>query len=129
MKYLTPDDKAKLKVGQILYACSYSSYTHTSLSQKPIQGMIVSSYCEDIHENRLKHDMADPCYFVPFDNTGQIMWDQAIHYNIRDYADTKEECIELYNDIIHRLIQYHETELQHLTNDIIKSPNIEEQQT
>lgn len=98
-----------VKVGDKLWACEYGynyNRTEKALIQPPVYGQIVKGK-----------------YYTSFTilkKDGMPRTSGLVHVNSRHYADTKEECIELYNSLINERIKYLEKQIEELKLDLIK---------
>ena len=80
-------------VNQPIWACEYQT-TNTEktmgLKKKPVRGMIDEHGY--FHEFKLKSD--------------KLKQSGGVNYRARQYADTKEECVEIYNSLIDKQVSF-----------------------
>ncbi len=91
MKYLDYNSAPKNKP---IYACSYRYNPDTinrAVRCKPVKGI-------------LKTDACGYTDFIELRLDGGLKKYGKVHASLRVYADTKEECVELYNDSVKRRI-------------------------
>ena len=92
----------------------------------PIKGMIMAGNTRERHNAVLKlSNCPKPNYFVPFGTNKRLSWSKAIHFQNYHYADTEQECIELYDDLIQNEINWHKAELQKLEEDLMTTNKIQ----
>ena len=97
-------------VGDKLWACEYGYYynrTEKALIQPPVYGQIVKG----------KYNIRS---FAILKKDGTPRTSGLVDARSRHYADTKEECIELYNSLINERIKYLEKQIEELKLDLIK---------
>ena len=82
----------------IVWACAYNednNYEYSHLKQLPIQGMILDKY---------KVGMEKPKYsswvFAPLNKKDEIIKSKVVDVYSRHYANTYEECVEVYNGLV-----------------------------
>lgn len=91
-------DQAKKFVdeGRILWACAYevnNETLHVSRYEKPVRGIL---------KNRLPHNSYsyyNRPNFHKFAKNGEC-YKYCVHYDARQYADTYEECVEIFNELV-----------------------------
>lgn len=102
-------------VGDIVWGCAFSRTIDTAgmlFYQEPILGMFVSR--KTLKEAQNVNNFETIRYFVPFkknrkgNNLTDLAWSKLVNINSRKYATTEYECIEIYNDLIQKEIDYHE---------------------
>lgn len=114
-------------VGDIVWACGYQHASNKESKKyfaKPVRGMLTTTNYEMDEENKPIYMDKTYCgkirYFVPFKKNGKgLAWSQAVSYSARCYADSEEECIELYNELIDDAIAVHQQIIASLQNDKI----------
>jgi len=86
----------------IAWACAYSednNYDYSHLKQLPIRGMILDKH---------KAGMSKPKYsnqvFVPLNKNDELIKSKAVDIYSRHYANTYEECVEVYNELVQERI-------------------------
>jgi hypothetical protein len=115
MKFRTKYDliAADYKAGDIVWGCAFASFKSKEkckLRQEPQQGILALAYTES-ENNELRRILSDDdkkygiAYFVPVRKNGTPSWSRAVKIGSRLYASTKEDCIELYNECIHKEIE------------------------
>ena len=117
MKYTNNTIRQHKKIGDIIWACAYKpngKKEGKALYQKPVKGQFVMGYTESMHEDNMKRyansykGLTDPwTYFVPYKKNGELAWSKAVHISSRNYADTYEECVEMYNAKLDTCINWH----------------------
>lgn len=82
----------------VVWACAYdedNNYDYSHLKQLPIQGMILDKH---------KVGMTKPKYsswiFVPLNKNGEPIKSKVVDIYSRHYANTYEECVEVYNGLV-----------------------------
>ena len=96
MKYTYKDGPLNVPI----QACAYSTNNdtmHNYLMKKPTLGIVVS-------ENNNEEDRWMSCFYE-LKKDGDIKKSSKVHCISREYADTYEECVELYNSLIDREIK------------------------
>lgn len=112
------------KVGDIVWACAFK-YAGTKeskhLYQTPIKGMFTHSKCpEDIKDISTTKQYKHIRYFIPFKKNGKdLAYSKAVNYNARCYADYEYECINLYNELIQKNIDWHKSCIKDLCDLLI----------
>lgn len=96
----------------IIWGCNFEP---TSVKEskkyfcKPTKGMLtINDDLETEQGDNPTHDgfYTAPRYFVPFKknakdcNLEDLAWSKAVKLRFRRYADTEDECIKIYNDLI-----------------------------
>lgn len=90
MKYynITIDQAKKfINEGKILWACAYvvnNETLHVSRHEKPVKGIL--------------KDYRKPS-FHKFTRNGDY-YSTGVYYSSRQYADTYEECVEIFNELV-----------------------------
>jgi len=95
-------DRKSLKHEDIVWACAYNennNYDYSHLKQLPIRGMILDKY---------KAEFDKPKYsswiFVPLNRNDGLIKSKVVDLYSRHYANTYEECIEVYNGLVQERI-------------------------
>lgn len=95
--------KETLKHGDVVWACGFdidvdrhdNSITHSY--SKPVDGMIQSMYKDtNTHANTQWY----VCRFVPFAKNGRLRKSGAVSLYARRFAQTYNDCVEIYNQLI-----------------------------
>lgn len=114
------------KVYDKIWACAfeYNSYKEGKfLHQKPVLGQFMAGNTLENHNRRMSRykDKNNAVYFVPLKKNGiDLAWSKAVHITSRVYATTEEECIELYNELIQKNIDWHITEIEELKSLLVE---------
>lgn len=93
--------------GVVVWACAYSTNsTEKSMAKrkKPVRGIVQKNSWKDL--------------FVEIKKNGELK-SGSVSVDARDYADTEEECIEMYNKSIMEQIEKLEKLKQDCINDFI----------
>ena len=91
MKYTYEDVPLNVPI----WACAYSTNNdtmHNYLIKKPTLGIVVD-------KDNNEEDRWVSCFYK-LKKDGDIKKSSKVHYISREYADTYEECVELYNSLI-----------------------------
>lgn len=131
-KRLSVDNYAELlsKLGDKPVWASAYTYASTKESrlnyQKPIRGRIMRGETIAKHLIREKENLRANSryysdYFVPFKkNSEELAWSKAVHVYTREYSETEEESIKLFNEMIQENIDWHLKEIEKLKKELIK---------
>jgi len=91
-------DRINLEHESVVWACAYdedNNYDYSHLKQLPIRGIIL---------NKHKAGMTKPKYsswvFAPINKNGEPIKSKVVDIYSRHYANTYEECIEVYNGLV-----------------------------
>lgn len=123
MKIRNIDDIPKhFKVGDEVWACAfeYDSYKEgRALFQVPVLGVFTNSRTGAKNKDKLKNSStARIKYFVPLKKDGiEPMYSKVVNLESRCYATTKEECIELYHELINERIEWHRNKIEKLIEE------------
>lgn len=113
MKY-SQFDPYQMKNHRIIWSCNFeptNAKEAAKYSCTPIKGMLtINDDLETEQGDNPTHDgfYTTPRYFVPFKKNAKgcdlddLAWSKAVNLRSRRYADTEDECIEIYNDLIMR---------------------------
>lgn len=118
MKYTGKTISQFKKIGDSVWACAYkpnSSKEGKALHQAPVKGQFVMGDTKARHEKNMERyansyakGLAEPwAYFVPYKKNGELAWSKAVMLSSRSYADTYEECVEMYNAKLEACIDWH----------------------
>ena len=117
MKYLNYyKEISNIKPGSILWACAYdkdNNYEHTLLFQKPVKGIVLSN------EGEYKCKRWTGKLFFRLNKEGKPIKSSAVSLSARKYADTYEECVEIYNSLVNERIEYLKSIIKKAEDDII----------
>ena len=96
-------------VGDTVWACAYTFNKEGTMQyfQKPVRGML--SRISQSNDPYLIPGKANlmPLYFIPFKSNGaELAWSKSVKAINRHYADTEEECNELYNMLIQKRLNW-----------------------
>lgn len=103
------------KSGDIVWACAFSRTDNDNsllYHTKPVKGMLVPYRTRHQYDEFPNWKYDSPSYFVPFSPKKQgltiddLAWSKQVSISARCYADTEDECIELYNELIDNNIAY-----------------------
>lgn len=97
------------KSGDIVWACAFQR-TDNDLSlryfSKPVKGMLVPYEYLEMCQRTPDLTLESPIYFIPFNakkhgtSIEDLAWSKAVQLSSRCYADSEQECIDLYNQLI-----------------------------
>ena len=98
-----------------------------ALKQVPIFGMITVGYTQASNDRMLEIMSKENIslnkgaqYFTPFKKNGKdLAWSKAVRFHSRSYAETKDDAIRLYNDLIRQSIKWHQDEIEKLMKDMV----------
>lgn len=96
-------------VGDKLWACEYGYYynrTEKALIQPPVYGQIVKGRYNIRSFAILKKD-------------GMPRTSGLVDARSRHYADTKEECIKLYNSLIQKRVEFLQNQIDEIKKDLL----------
>lgn len=115
------------KPGDEIWACAYTKTFNKEgmkLVQKPIKGRLTAGKNEKRHLEILERygdksaNYLD--YFVPYKKDGtSLAWSRAVSIGARRFADTEEECREVYNKEIQYVIDFCERTIEELKEEMI----------
>lgn len=117
MKYITYEEIRNAPVNKEIWACAYdedNNYDYSHLRQEPVKGMIV--YNSGENKVRLYSDKI----FMKIGKSGKLVKSSSVRLFSREYADTYEECVEVYNDTIDKRIELLKEYIEKSENDKIK---------
>lgn len=120
MKY-TNKNRELLKQGMKVWACAYkfdNNKTTMGLIQKPIYG-VIRGYGYDWGGNA---EEGYPAFFAPLSKNSEtkIVKSKVVSIHAREYADTYEECVELYNDLVKGRIDWFKQRAEETEKDLIE---------
>lgn len=116
MIYKTENDLKLLKPEMNVWACAYEFYksnTTMLLHQKPIYGKLIP-YKSDYYIGGIE------C-FIPFKKNRKesLLSSKAVMFRSRVYADTYEECVELYNTLVQEKVNWFIQRIEEAKRDFI----------
>ena len=91
-------DGKSLEHESIVWACAYdedNNYDYSHLKQLPIRGMIL-----DKHKAGMNKPVYSSWVFAPVNKNGEPIKSKVVDIYSRHYANTYEECIEVYNGLV-----------------------------
>lgn len=112
--------------GDEVWACAYSYDGNKEgrlYFQEPVLGKITCRNTESAEKRELQDTSTwhQPNYFVPYKKNGRdLAWSKAVSIGARCYAFSKEECIELYNELIQENINWHLNAIHELQDAMIE---------
>lgn len=124
MKYRDWNEKLyKQKAGKKVWACAYdfdSNKETMGYISKPIYGIL--------SDRHIRNDISEintderALYFIPFRKGSDTTLAKSKQVSIyaRVYADTYEECVELYNELIQEKIDWFQNKIKKIEEDFIK---------
>lgn len=106
MKYTT--NLESIKPGTKLWACAYefdNNKITMELIQKPVYGM-ARGYGWNYDE--ANEEKSYSVYFVPFKAHSETEFakSKSVRISSRVYADTYEECVELFNSLVKKKVEW-----------------------
>lgn len=116
MKYITYEEIRNIPVNKEIWACAYdkdNNHDYSYLRQEPVKGMIVYNSGENrtgLRSNKI---------FMKIGRGGKLVKSSSISLLSRKYADTYEECVEMYNSLINERIEYLKSVIEESKKDII----------
>lgn len=118
MVFKTDLDMKTLRPGTKLWACAYefdNNKTTMGLKQKPVHGVVTDTWfsCEDDGINPAR-------YFIPFKKDGESLCkSKAVRIGSRKYAETYDECVDLYNELVQEKIDWFGERINKVKEDFI----------
>lgn len=119
------DAKKTFKSGDIVWACAFRR-TDNDLSlryfTKPVKGMLLPYKRLETCQREPDLTSKSPRYFVPLSAKKQgtdledLAWSKAVEISSRCYADSEQECIDLYNKLIDEDIAFFNQKIAEDTN-------------
>lgn len=122
MMYRNYSEINNIKTGAKLWACAYefdNNKTTMNLISKPVYGM-VRGYGWN-YENTTEED-SYASFFVPFRSGSEKEFakSKAVCILSRAYADTYEECIDLFNSLVNEKIKWLLERAEETKKDLIE---------
>lgn len=105
----------KFKPGDEIWACAYEfdcNKESKKYIQKPVKGVFTDSWCDDI-------DSEEPRFFTTIGKNGYPSRSKKVGISARVYADTYEECVELYNSLVKSKINYFTERIEEVKKELI----------
>ena len=91
-------DRKTLGHESIVWACAYdedNNYDYSHLKQLPIRGMIL-----DKRQAGMNKPVYSSWVFAPLNKNGEPIKSRVVDIYSRHYANTYEECVEVYNGLV-----------------------------
>lgn len=86
-----------------------------NISRSQYTAFFVDEWCgiasADINEIR---------FFTTINKNGRPSRSKEVHLYAREYADTKEECIKLYNSLVQKKIDYFQQRIEEVKKEFVK---------
>lgn len=117
-------DVEKLSPGTKLWACAYdfdNNKTTMGLISKPVYGML-RGYGWNYKDEEVTEEKSYSSFFVPFRKGSEIEFakSKAVHIYSRVYADTYEECVELFNSLVDEKVKWFLDRAEETKKDLIE---------
>lgn len=109
----------KFKPGDKIWACAYEfdcNKESKKYIQKPVYGIFVDGWSDT------KGD--DISFFTTINKNGHPSRSKKVHLYAREYADTEEECIKLYNSLVQMKIDYFQQRIEEVKKEFIKEDTV-----
>lgn len=121
MIYRNYNEIKNIKPGTKLWACAYkfdNNKITMGLISKPVYGM-ARGYGWDYEEVTEEESYAS--FFVPFKRNSEIEFakSKAVRIDSRMYADTYEECVELFNSLVNEKVEWFLKRAEETKKDLI----------
>lgn len=111
--------------GDKVWACAFQisiDKNSKRFKQEPVYGMLTVTDAPDkeieYRQERMRQTgegRAHASYFVPFKKDGKsLAYSKAVQVSARCYATTQEECVEMYNKMIQKYIDWYKKEIMEL---------------
>lgn len=100
----------KLPPGTKIWACAYdfdNNKTTMGLISKPVYGML-RGYAWNYEDKEITEEDSYSSFFVPFKRGSETEFakSKAVQIYSRVYADTHEECVELFNSLVNEKVEW-----------------------
>lgn len=124
MIYRYYQDVEKLNPGTKLWACAYefdNNKITMGLISKPVYGML-RGYGWDNEDKEVTEEKSYSSFFVPFRNGSKTEFakSKAVRIYSRVYADTYEECVELFNSLVNEKVKWFLERAEETKKDLVK---------
>lgn len=110
------------KLDDEVWACAYkptSDKEGRSNYSNPIRGRLVAENTKSRDEFRWSRGCTDIRAFIPYKKNGKdLAWSKAVTIYSRYFTDNEAESKEYYNKLIREQIQWHQSEIEKLKNEI-----------
>lgn len=111
-----------IKPGTKLWACAYkfdNNKITMGLISKPVYGM-ARGYGWDYEE--VTEEKSYSSFFVPFKRNSETEFakSKAVQIDSRMYADTYEECVELFNSLVNEKVKWFLKRAEDTKKDLIE---------
>lgn len=122
MIYRNYKEIKNIKPGTKLWACAYqfdNNKITMGLISKPIYGM-ARGYGWDYEE--VTEEKSYASFFVPFKSGSKTEFakSKAVRISSRAYADTYEECVELFNSLVDEKVKWFLERAEETKKDLIE---------
>lgn len=122
MIYRNYKEIKNIKPGTKLWACAYqfdNNKITMGLISKPVYGM-ARGYGWDYEE--VNEEKSYASFFVPFKSGSEMEFakSRAVRISSRVYADTYEECVELFNSLVNEKVEWFLKRAEDTKEDLIR---------
>ena len=122
MIYRNYSEIRNIKTGTKLWACAYefdNNKISMGLISKPVYGM-TRGYGWDYEE--MAEEESYSSFFVPFRSRSETEFakSKAVRILSRVYADTYEECVELFNSLVNEKVKWFLERAEETKKDLIE---------
>lgn len=122
MIYRNYKEIKNIKPGTKLWACAYqfdNNKITMGLISKPVYGM-ARGYGWDYEE--VNEEKSYASFFVPFKSGSEMEFvkSRAVRISSRVYADTYEECVELFNSLVNEKVEWFLKRAEDTKEDLIE---------
>lgn len=122
MIYRNYKEIKNIKPGTKLWACAYkfdNNKITMGLISKPVYGML-RGYAWDYE--KITEEESYSSFFVPFKRNSETEFakSKAVQIDSRMYADTYEECVELFNSLVNEKVEWFLNRAEETKKDLIR---------
>lgn len=122
MIYRNYKEIKNIKPGTKLWACAYrfdNNKITMGLISKPVYGML-RGYAWDYEE--IAEEKSYSSFFVPFKRNSETEFakSKVVQIDSRMYADTYEECVELFNSLVNEKVEWFLKRAEETKKDLIE---------
>ena len=122
MIYRNYKEIENIKPGAKLWACAYkfdNNKITMGLISKPVYGML-RGYAWDYE--KITEEESYSSFFVPFKRNSETEFakSKAVQIDSRMYADTYEECVELFNSLVNEKVEWFLKRAEETKKDLIR---------
>lgn len=102
------------KPGDKIWACAYEFDNKKIVKSniKPTLGILTDGW-NDVTGDKV-------CYFTTMKKDGTPSRSKKVFPKAREYADTEEECIKLYNGLVQKKIDYFQQRIEEVKKEFIE---------